>query len=343
MRTLVTGGTGFVGSHTALALLSSGHEVQLLVRDPKKAERVFAAHGVACPPCVEGDIADPGAVDAALDGCESVVHAAAVVALEAARAREVLDTNARGVENVVGGALRRGVRSVVYVSSIGALFRPGGPPITSDAPVAGGRNAYARSKADAEIAVRRLQDDGAPIHITYPTAVIGPDDPGLSEANRAVRTFLRDTMLMTSSGFQSVDVRDVAEVQRRLVEREGPGGRFVVGGHYHPWRELADLIDGLTGGRVRRLPGPVGLLAVLGRLGDAVKRVYDFEFPLTSESIDFATRWTFADSSRTLETLGVAFRDPRTTYRDTLRWLAEAGHVEPRHVGRVLEAAASGA
>ena len=200
MRVLVTGGTGFIGSHTTLALLEAGHEVCLLVRDPAKLERVFGAHGLAVPNHRVGDIGDAASVRGALAGCDAVVHTAALVALHAARAREVLETNPRGVENVLGGALELGLSRMVYVSSLGALFRPNQPLASADVPVVPGEAAYARSKSDSELTVRRLQDQGAPIRTVYPAAVLGPDDPTLSPANQALRTFVRYLAFSTSSG-----------------------------------------------------------------------------------------------------------------------------------------------
>ena len=271
----------------------------------------------------------------ALDGCGGVVHSAAVVTMQATRAREMLETNARGVDAVVGGAVRAGTPSVVYVSSIGALFRPGGPALTPDSPVVPGSNAYGKSKAQGEEAVRRWQAEGAPIQITYPTAVVGPDDPGLSESNHALRTFLGTTMVMTSSGFQLVDVRDLARVQARLVEQtEGPG-RYLVAGRFFRWAELADELDELTGLRVRRLPAPGPLLRMGGIVGDFVKRFWPFDFPLTREATDFATRWRPVDDSATTDGLGLKYRDVRETLAETLRWMVGAGHLEPSAVGRL--------
>jgi nucleoside-diphosphate-sugar epimerase len=338
MRVAITGGTGFVGSHAARALLESGHEVRLLVRSPEKAERVFAGLGVPLPECVTGDVSDAGAVKEAIAGCDAVVHAAGVVAMEARYANEVLATNLRGVENAVSGAVESGVRSVVYVSSIGALFRPNGPVVNADSPVMPGRSAYARSKSDAELHVRRLQAEGAPIHSVYPSAVLGPDDPGLSESMHALRTFCRDVVLLTSSGFQPVDVRDLAQVIARLVERPGPG-RWVASSRYLTWRDVADAIDAVTGSRVRRIAVPGPLVRLGGYVCDAVKHVWDFDFPMTVEGMKFATQWAGADGSHTEATLGVRFRDPAGTIAEALRWMHRAGHIGPEHVGRLAEEA----
>lgn len=334
MRVMVTGATGFVGSHTAVALLESGHEVRALVRDPAKLARVFEARGIDPPEHVVGDVADAASVERAERGCDAVVHTAAVVAMAAGRAQEVLDTNARGVEHVVGGAVRRGIGHVVYVSSVGALFQPGGPVVTADSPVVPGENAYAKSKSDAEITVRRLQDEGAPIRTVYPTAVIGPEDPGLSEANHALRTFARDVVLLTSGGFQLVDVRDLAGIIVRLVGHDGGPPRYVAGGHYLRWRELADLLDEVTGARVRRLPLPGSWVRIGGHVCDRLKRIRDFDFPMTAEGMTYATQWNGADSSKTLAELGIRFRDPDETLFDALRWMVRAGHLDPGCAGK---------
>jgi len=335
MRVLVTGATGFVGSHAAAALAARGHRVRCLVRDPTRLER--AAAQVPRDEVVVGDVTDAAAVERALEGCETVVHAAAVVALEASRADEVLQTNLRGVENVVGGAHARGARSIVYVSSLGALWTPGGPPITADSPLASARSAYARSKTDSEKLVRRFQEEGAPIHSVYPCAVVGPDDPGLSEGNHTLRVFLRDLMVITSSGFSIVDARDLAAILARLAEPGLEPGRYVVGGHYLDWHEVVALMDELTGRRVRRVRIPGALLRLLGRAGDLVKRVAPFDFPLTGEAMDFASQWPGAVTSPEVERLGVTLRDPRATYRDAIRWMVDAGHLAPHHAGRLAE------
>src|ERR1700741_4196276 len=130
VKVLITGGTGFTGSHTVRALVAADHKVRLLVRDPAKVRAAFEADGFVPQDVVVGDMTDEAAVDDALAGCDGVVHSAALVDLRRAAARLVEDTNARGVELVIGGAAQRGLPSIVYVSSLGAFFTPGGLPLS---------------------------------------------------------------------------------------------------------------------------------------------------------------------------------------------------------------------
>ena len=165
----------------------------------------------------------------------------------------------------------------------------------------------------------------------------GPADPGVSESNHAVLGFLRDVFLTTSGGFQAVDVRDLARIHVALLEScDGPG-RFAATGRFLPWGELRELFDELTGGRVRAVPVPGALLRAAGRVGDAVRRVWSFDFPLTHEAMTIATMWREIDGASTVERLGLGYRGLRETYADTLRWLVRAGHLDRERIGPLAE------
>jgi nucleoside-diphosphate-sugar epimerase len=339
VKVLVTGGTGFTGSHTVRALLAADHEVRLLVRDPAKVRTVFESDAFVPRDVVVGDMTDATAVDEALAGCDGVVHAAALVDLRRAAARLVEGTNARGVELVIGGAARRGLPSIVHVSSLSAFFTPGGPPLSPELPIAPGTTAYGRSKAHAERYARQLQERGAPIRISYPAAIVGPNDPTMSAANDGVRAQVRDLGIVTSSGFQSVDVRDLALLHLKLLELPAGPHRYAAAGEMLTFSDYFRLLDSLTGRHIRRVRVPGGLARAIGTALDVVKRFHDLDFPVTRDSMEFMTRWPGADAGRTTRELGLRFRDAAETYRDTLVWMYRAGHLGAEHVGRLADIA----
>lgn len=335
MKVMVTGGTGFTGSHSVRALIAAGHEVRLLVRDGDKARRVYEPLGIATPDFVVGDMADAEAVRKALEDCDAVLHAAALVNLRASEAARVIETNRRGVENVIGQAVEQGVRRIVYVSSLAIFFRPGCPPLHPDLPIPPATTAYGESKAQAEAYIRDLQDQGAPIHVTYPAGIIGPDDPGMSDANHALYSWFRDLTLKTSSGFQIVDVRDVAELHRLLIEDESPPNRFMAAGETIRWVDIPDFIEELTGTRLRYVVIPGKMLRGLGWVGDQIKRFREFNFPLTYDAMSFASQWPGSERPHSSEELGLRFRPVRESYADTLRWMHDAGHLSAERVGHL--------
>jgi nucleoside-diphosphate-sugar epimerase len=344
VRVLVTGATGFVGSHTARALVEAGHRVRVFARDRSRVEQVLAAHAAKLEDVVTGDMNDADAVARALSGCEAAVHAAALVSLRREDRARTARANLRGTELVVGGAVRAGLAPVIYVSSTAALFRPGGSAASAghgvgpDAPINTVGTPYARSKARPERFVRGLQTQRAPIATTYPSAVIGPGDPGHSEAMRGLAMCVNEATMITSSGQQFVDVRDLAEIHRRLVEREPRPARYVAAARFLPWAELADVLEEEAGLKLRRIEAPGELLRALGSVGDALRRWLPIDERITGEAVAFATRWPQFDARRTERELDFAFRDPRESIRDALRELVARGHVDaklaPRAAGR---------
>lgn len=336
----MTGATGLVGAHTAMALLDAGHSLRLLVREPALARAYFESRGYAVDDLVAADMRDAAAVDRAMAGCDAVLHAAAMVNLDPRRASEVYRVNLAGIDTVVGGACRLGVPNIVHVSSLGALFRPGAACIDEHSPLGEPQQAYSRSKRDGDALVRRLQEQGYPVQISYPGGVFGPDDPRLSESNHAVVTFLRAMVPRTTTGIQCVDARDVALAHRCLLEHpyRGPAteARYILGGHYYPWDAFHGLLHGLTGRRILSPVVPGWLFRLLGVLADAVRRVYPFTFPMSSESMAIVTRWTPADSGKIERDFGLAFRPSEHTFAATIRWLVAAGHLPARYAGQLL-------
>lgn len=342
MKVLLTGGTGFVGAHSARALLDAGHSLRLLARNPDAARRYYAQHGHVVDDIVAGDIRDVAVIESAMRGCDAVLHAAAIVSMEPGRAREMYENNLQGVKAVIGGACALGIRNIVYVSSLSVLFWPGLSRIDEETPLADCRSPYARSKRDSDEYVRQLQVQGHPIQISYASGVIGPDDPKLSEANEGLTKFVTDMIPRTSTGFQCVDVRDLALAHRYLLEHplqeDFEQGRYIIGGHYYPWAELHREIEKATGLSIRSPKVPASLLQATGAMADALQKVMPFRTQISRESMAYVTQWSPADSSRYLRRSGLAFRPGVETFADSLRWMAKAGHLKPRYAQKLAAA-----
>ncbi len=337
MKVLVTGGTGFVGSHAVAALLRSGHRVRLLVRDPSKIQRVLEVRGIEVDDYAIGDMADAQAVRTALKGCDAVLHAAATLY----GGKEIYTANVQGARNVLGIACELGFDPILFISTVGAMFPPAGERFTVDDPIRGLETTYGRSKAESERFARELQARGAPLVTLYPAGVFGPNDPGPGESTRGLRDGIRFGWPITAGGVSIVDVRDLAEIIAAALEPGCGPRRFMVGGHFMSWPELADLCDALTGRRALRFPMSASLLRGIGRLLDAAKMIVPFDYPITHEAAKIMTRLVPCDSHATIEQLGVPFRPTAETLHDTIRWLYETGEISAKVAGRIANSRAS--
>lgn len=336
MRVMVTGATGFVGSHTVAALLAAGHKPRALVRDPAKATAVFATLGIPAD-AVEftvGDMLDPAAVAEALDGCDAAIHAAAAIGITGAAAN-LVETNVTGTRNVVGGAVAAGLDPVVHISTVAVFVPPDRPVITADVPLASPRHDYGRSKVEAERYVRGLQDDGAPVTIIYPGGVCGPDQPVLDALNEGIVGGLGQAWPYPRGGVSVLDVRDLAAAICRSVTPGRGARRRVLGGHYLTWPELVALIAALTGTKVRSMKVPDWMMRGLGSALDAAKRVKSFDFPLTRDAAEIMITMVPTDDRTLLDEVELTLRPVEETLTDTLRWLAAAGHLDPAKIGRL--------
>ena len=334
MKVLVTGGTGFVGSHSVKALLTAGHDVRLLVRSPQRIAAALGPLGVAAPEHVAGDVTDAAAVRRALEGCDAVLHGANVFSFDARGVATMQQVNRSGTELVLRTAHELGLDPIVHVSSYVALL-PGTPPLRPDSPVGDTPVPYARSKADAERIARELQGAGAPVVRVLPGMTWGPYDPHMGEGSMLARDILRGvTPARLPGGAPVVDVRDVAAVHAAVME-PGRGPRaYLATGDFAAFARIGAALRAATGRRLPAPPIPASALLAVARAADVVQRVVPFRLPLHHEP-----PWTLinglpGDDSGTTQELGVTFRAPEESIADTVRWLYESGKIGRRAAGR---------
>jgi dihydroflavonol-4-reductase len=322
MRVFLTGGTGFLGSHIADALVASGHDVVALVR-PLKART--ARTQVAATEVVAGDILDPESLRGTMDGCDAVVHSAALVAFAPVTAARQRAVNVEGTANVLAEARAAGVQRFVHTSSIAAVGRPpaGGvadeetrydwPPGMS----------YNETKRDAERLVQRAA--GLETVVLNPAMVFGP-----GEIYKRTLTLFRLIKwglmpLVPPGGTTLCDVRDVAAAHVAALTQGVPGARYILGGPHLTFRELATTIAELTSGARPLAELPAALLraaavplAALVRLGVSL--------PFSLGDMLFLDSFGYYSSARAEAALGYHTRGARESLGDAARWF-EARHL----------------
>lgn len=335
MRILLTGGTGFVGSHATAALIRAGHEVRLLVRDPNKIDRVFKPHGIRPSGYTKGDITDAESVKAAIQGCHGVVHAAAVVATDPASEARIRETNVVGAKNVLDAAIAEGCDPIIHISSSSALFPFTTDPVTPDHPVGTFDTAYGQTKAEVERYARELQAADHPVTILYPAGVMGPHDPNMGELMGGVKVWVTQALPVGGMTGAYVDVRDIAKAITLAMEPGNGARRYLLWGRYLDHETLAELVAEATGRTDLKTPKvPPAFMKAWGKAGDLARK-YGKDLVVTSEAYDYLYNFKPADQSATTDELGLAFRPLVDTLADTLLWLHEIGEIPAKAVGKL--------
>lgn len=243
MRILVTGGTGTVGEATVTELARRGHQVRLLSRHAREDAEAwpFNVEGV------DGDVGDAGQVRGAADGCDAVLHMAAVVK-ESPPEVTFQRVNVDGTRHVLDEARRAGVRRLVYVSSLGADT---------------GESGYHRSKREAERLVEGFDGNWT---IARAGNVYGPGDEVISLLLLWVRTLPAVPVIDDGDQpFQPVWSDDLAAALANCVERDDLAGRAfaVTGAERTSMNDVVRRLGEVVGREPLHLPVP-RLLAQLG-------------------------------------------------------------------------------
>lgn len=322
MHVAVTGGTGYLGAHIVRALLKAGHAVRLLAAPGEVHAAVLdQLRPLGELTVIAGDIRDDALLENLLEGSEALVHAAGVVGTDSRRTQLMWAVNAYASEAILNRAVALGLDPIVLVSSYSALFPPPpGQPIGPETPTAPGRSAYARTKAYAERVARRLQHDGAPVVITYPSSVVGPPfftAVGVTERGWApiIRSGVAPRL---RGGMQMIDVRDVAEVHARLMRLGQGPHRYICGGVLLTFDEMVDALEEACGRRIRRVTLSGNIFRGIGRLCDVLGGVIPLSDGLSYEAALLLTAATPTDDSKTLADLGMTWRAPRSSIIESI-------------------------
>lgn len=339
MRVLVTGGSGFVGSHIVATLATGGHEVRVLARDPDRLMRSLAPHGPMSVDVARGDVTDAGAVEAAVDGCSAVIHAANVFTFDPRHGAEMLRTNVDGTEIVLQAARRARCDPIVHVSTTLVLY-PSDGPIPADPPLgANDVTAYVSSKLGAERIARRHQQEGAPVVTTYPGGVYGPLDPGPGEMVHVLRVWLGNQSSFRLGGRPAIPMADVRWVARAHAALLTPGAgprRVTMSGRYVAWQDIFRVLRTLTGRRLPlAVPTPRWAAAAIARAADGLQPRIPGRLPFSYEQT-----WLLYASAPTDDSVATSLAGPppplEETLGDAIRWAVEAGHLPAKSAGRAV-------
>jgi dihydroflavonol-4-reductase len=327
MPTLVTGATGFIGSHIARKLVERGERVRVLIRKTSKTTNIDGLDVER----VYGDVLDGESIKVAIKGCDTLYHAAGLVSSKKAHYKKMSDINVNGTINVLSAALAEGVERAVYTSSIAAIgVEPNGGIANEKTPFKLEHLGiqYVNTKHYAEKEAVRIYKKGLPLVIVNPSVVVGPGDIYLASCGFVVMFCKKRYPGYIDGGVNLVSVEDVAEGHLLAAEKGRPGERYVLANENYSIKELFTLLEKVTGIRSPKLKIPYTLALAGGYFFERLIRLPFWSFVLLDTDSVKATslKWYF-DSSKSVRELGFPQTSIENTIGKTVEWFRENGYI----------------
>lgn len=327
MKVLVTGGTGFTGSHLVRRLLERGHEV--LVMDNQKG--LFYDELLSKGARIElGSITDKRLASKVVQGCEVVHHLAAAFRQLNVPDQYYWDVNVEGTRHLVDAAYRLGVRKFIYCSTQGVHGHIQTPPGNEDSPIAP-EDYYQLTKYKGEEVVREYVEKGLDAVTLRPTAIYGPGDPGRFLI--LFRLVKRGTFLMFGDGntfYHPVYVENLVDAFELAAEKDGiRGASYIIGDEqYYSLNQLVQEVAAAieVPVRIRHLPfWPVWTAAWIC---ETVCKPLRLSPPLFRRRVDWFRQVRAFSIEKAKRELGYK---PRIGLRDglsrTAKWYSEHGYL----------------
>jgi dihydroflavonol-4-reductase len=327
MKTLVTGATGFLGSHVARALAGRGEHVRVLVRP---SSDLRSLEGFPAERCT-GDLRDRASLERAVDGVQRVFHVAADYRLWARDPREIYESNVTGTQNLLDAAERAGVEKFVYTSTVATIAVPREgilPNEETQSSVEEMVGHYKRSKFEAEQCVLRAAKAGAPVVIVNPTTPVGPGDRKPTPTGKIIVDFLNGRMPgYVDTGLNFVPVEDCAQGHLLAAERGRAGERYILGGRNLTLKQMLDMLSLASGRRAPRWKIPFAVAYVAGCVDSGVSRFLGREPQIPLEGVRMARHKMFVDASKAGRELGFSPGPIEAAFERAVAWYEANGYV----------------
>jgi dihydroflavonol-4-reductase len=310
LKAFVTGATGFVGSHVARLLAEQGAQVRLLVRASSDLRNIQGLHAET----VVGDLTDPGSLQKAISGCDTVFHVAADYRLWVRDPESMYRANVEGTRFVLDAARKNGVRRLVYTSSVATVgFTRNGRPADEKSPVSLEHmiGHYKRSKYMAEqmalAAGRESATKGAmDVMVVNPTTPVGEGDVKPTPTGRIIVDFLKKKFpAYVDTGLNLVDVVECARGHLQALEKGISGERYILGGENLTLKEILDKLAVITGLPSPKVKVPYVVAFAAGVVDEIVTgRILRRQPRATVEAVRMSRKKMFVTSAKAEQYLG---------------------------------------
>ena len=329
MKALVTGATGFIGGNLARELIKNGYQVKALVRKESNPRNIDGLDiGVTY-----GDLRDKSSLGKALEGCDVLFHVAASYTFWAPDPRFIYETNVTGTENILSIALERGIKKVVYTSTEATIRITGNGALGNEVELAHPDELvghYKRSKCLAENLALKMCQEGLPLVVVNPTTPVGPYDVKPTPSGRIIVDFLNGKMpACVNTGLNIVDVEDVVKGHILALEKGRIGERYILGGCNLTFRQILNILEGVTGINAPRLNVPLWLVLGAAYVDEFLWGKLLKKHPhIPVSAVKAARRFRHFDCTRAILELGLPQTPVEESFAKAVRWFRQNGYIK---------------
>ena len=323
--TLVTGATGFTGSRLVRALVADGHQTRVIARSAAKARELLPK----TVEIIEGDIADPGILEHAVQGVGTVYHLAAVYREAKHPDWRYREINVDASRRLLDASVAAGVRRYVHCSTVGVHGHISSPP-GDEQTAYGPSDVYQETKCEAEQLALSYRDR-IPLAVARPTAIYGPGDTRLLKLFQMVARRRFPLIDGGENYYHMVHVNDLVRGLRLLgTHPRAVGEIFILGGErYLKLSELAAMIAAAAGVPAPWLRLPALPFQLAGSLIEKLCVPFGIEPPIHRRRVDFYTKSRAFSIEKAKRTLGYRPQvELEDGIRDTLERYVANGHIE---------------
>ena len=322
--TLITGGTGFLGSHLVRQLVQSGtKDIRVMATS---IPEWLTGLGVDT---FEGSVTNADDVARAVEGVTEIYHLAGKVSREKDEAREMYKLHVEGTRLLCDAARKAGVKTIVLASSSGTIAVSETSDIVSDETCSQpldiiSRWPYYASKAYQEMAaLERFSGKGLRLVIMNPSLLLGPGDDRLSSTKVVLDFIARKISAVPNGGLNFVDVRDTAQAFRAAMQKGRHGERYLLGAVNWTFVKFFDRLERLTKVASPRLAFPSKFAIAGAQVIDSLFRQWNFTSPVQADEVEMAEYFWYFNHNKARRELGFTPRDPGDTLNDTVQYVRE--------------------
>jgi Nucleoside-diphosphate-sugar epimerases len=308
MKILVTGSTGFIGSHLIEELSKQGLALRAAYRPGDNFQFIdsdFLIDGLDLE-SFPLELSDARSVAKAVAGCQIVFHTEHLFSYSERDKARLYAINQQGTRNVMEACLAAGVERVVYTSGMETLRAAEGQDFTRESDGVALEelsSSFEKSRYLAEREVMRLKNQGLPVTIVHPTVCVGKRDRGSTPFGRYLRRYLQGKIhFYLDTGLNLIDVVDVAKGHLLAAKRGEPGARYILGHQNIYMLEILRNLQRLSG----VAPPKTALPPFFAKLGNAFARnILQRREGIPNALIDRLRRPLFFDSQLAKQQLGL--------------------------------------